>query len=194
MERVDARIKLDRPRCPYCHGELARGEDVAVCRDCDAKHHEACWPADGTCATCGGAVALRAAPPAAPRPRATRSSPRGSPKTLDDLEETGDAASEDDPPDERDDRPPDAALHRYLEVMGKLRKHQASMFRQWWFFLLPHAWIPLFWPVLFIAYLGERKQVRGLVEEARSLRRRFKIPAAREELEVLNDSAAWGGE
>jgi hypothetical protein len=44
----------DRPRCPYCHEDLAPEMEKAGCQSCLAWHHAACWhEAGGRCATCG---------------------------------------------------------------------------------------------------------------------------------------------
>jgi hypothetical protein len=52
-------------RCPFCHGDVrVEARDWVACRDCLARHHEACWRESGRCATCGREELLetRAAP------------------------------------------------------------------------------------------------------------------------------------
>lgn len=47
-------------RCAWCHAGFEEGaEPRAVCRECLALHHAACWDEAGACATCREPLALR---------------------------------------------------------------------------------------------------------------------------------------
>ncbi|MEZ0230568.1 MAG: RING finger protein [Planctomycetota bacterium] len=46
------------PRCPYCHDGVSRGEQIVVCRECHAFHHDACFREGAGCAACRRALAV----------------------------------------------------------------------------------------------------------------------------------------
>lgn len=54
------------PRCPYCHEGVSRGEQLVVCRECHAFHHDPCFREGEGCAACQRRSIL-AAPPWRPR-------------------------------------------------------------------------------------------------------------------------------
>jgi hypothetical protein len=51
--------------CAHCGGELRMGEDAALCSDCGAVHHRACWERQGGC---GSYECAHSGSYAAPRP------------------------------------------------------------------------------------------------------------------------------
>lgn len=61
---------LDALRCPWCHDAILGDDEVVVCRDCLAAHHEACWAEAACCATCGRSRGLTGESPRGPRPAA----------------------------------------------------------------------------------------------------------------------------
>lgn len=64
---VQARVQVERPRCPYCHDPVAPGGDEAHgCGGCLAWQHRACWEEHGACGACGRAAAAGAAAVGAP--------------------------------------------------------------------------------------------------------------------------------
>jgi len=56
-------IRVERPRCPYCHGDLDPGQAKHGCEACLAWHHRECWDEHGACSACGAREA-DAPPPA----------------------------------------------------------------------------------------------------------------------------------
>jgi hypothetical protein len=48
-------------RCPYCHTDLAQGEERVACERCGAWHHPACWEEAGSCSACQHDSAAQAA-------------------------------------------------------------------------------------------------------------------------------------
>lgn len=48
-------------RCPFCHDDVHAAES-AVCQDCLARHHPACWQESGSCASCSSENQLQSAP------------------------------------------------------------------------------------------------------------------------------------
>jgi hypothetical protein len=64
-------LALGVNRCPFCHTDVAIALDRWVaCRQCLARHHEACWSEGARCATCGHDHVLTVveSPGAQPRP------------------------------------------------------------------------------------------------------------------------------
>lgn len=59
MEREGARIKIDRPRCPFCHEAVGSEDAKRGCEECMAWHHAECWAEHGRCAACGFVAARR---------------------------------------------------------------------------------------------------------------------------------------
>jgi hypothetical protein len=159
-------------RCPFCHADVGLGDEPVVCAACLAKHHKACWFEDGgACATCGsrdGLGRLAQAPARAVEPRALR------PAAFADLGE----------------RRPSPELRA---VLDELRKYDGSMFRHWWFFLIPHVYIPIFWPFLLIHYLTETSAVRKLVEKAVLLERAEWPTLDHIDRETLESAADYAG-
>lgn len=62
MSEVRERLKVNRPRCPYCHDEIAPGGAIRACHGCLTWHHQDCWEIYGSCVTCGIVPALTADP------------------------------------------------------------------------------------------------------------------------------------
>jgi hypothetical protein len=65
-------VKVELPRCPYCHDDVLGGEPQHGCPGCRAWHHAACWSESAACcAACGRedvwTPAPRPAPPASAR-------------------------------------------------------------------------------------------------------------------------------
>lgn len=60
------RVRVAPVRCPYCHDDLERGSEPAVCPECHALHHDECLAEHGSCASCS-AVHPRYAVGAVPR-------------------------------------------------------------------------------------------------------------------------------
>lgn len=51
-------------RCPFCHDDVGLAQENAVCHDCLARHHSACWDEGGACANCGSTARMeRKGPP-----------------------------------------------------------------------------------------------------------------------------------
>lgn len=172
MERegVQDRIKVDRPRCPFCHDDVERGADVAVCRDCDAKHHEECWPVDGRCGACGGGTALRAAP-------APSSATAAEPSTLEVL------PVDDVPAAARD---LSAARWAFADTMDVLQRARRLAPYPWWMLL-----IPLCWPLVWARDRAHRARVRELVEHARYVARKHGLDITAEDEGVLREATLW---
>lgn len=64
-----SQVSVARPRCPYCHDEVAPSDGKAACDDCMAWHHSACWVEGGSaCSACGHRVQTGAAPRAQATP------------------------------------------------------------------------------------------------------------------------------
>jgi len=63
-------VRVPAARCPYCHEEVRRGEEPAVCAACHALHHVGCLAEHAACATCGATKSRQAPdeqrPPALP--------------------------------------------------------------------------------------------------------------------------------
>lgn len=68
MEKSRARIKVDKPRCPFCHEAVDAEEDKRACDACMAWHHAECWTEHGRCATCGLVAYLGLAEAPSPEP------------------------------------------------------------------------------------------------------------------------------
>jgi tetratricopeptide (TPR) repeat protein len=78
-------IRFARNRCPYCHDDIAtQADDWVACKDCLARHHEACWDESGRCGSCGSEARLaeEEAPPATATQAANPNSPLGLRLTL----------------------------------------------------------------------------------------------------------------
>ena len=52
-EGEKTQVRVNHPRCPYCHDDIRGGEDNRACHACLTWHHSECW-AEGGCVTCGG--------------------------------------------------------------------------------------------------------------------------------------------
>jgi hypothetical protein len=51
---IEGELRVERPRCPYCHGDVLAEEEKQGCTACMAWHHRECWRDAGErCATCG---------------------------------------------------------------------------------------------------------------------------------------------
>ena len=53
MEKTRPDLKVNRPRCPYCHDDIVAGDANRACYACLTWHHSECWNYSG-CVTCGG--------------------------------------------------------------------------------------------------------------------------------------------
>ncbi len=53
VERPVDDIRVSAARCPFCHEEVQRGVEPAVCVACHALHHTECMAEHGACAACG---------------------------------------------------------------------------------------------------------------------------------------------
>ncbi len=56
MARLESRheVKVERPRCPFCHDDVQAEDEKHGCATCMAWHHLECWRESGErCATCG---------------------------------------------------------------------------------------------------------------------------------------------
>lgn len=53
MEKTRPNLKVNHPRCPYCHDDIVPGGDNRACHGCLTWHHEECWGYGG-CVSCGG--------------------------------------------------------------------------------------------------------------------------------------------
>lgn len=60
-------VERSPSRCPYCHDELDKTQELVACAACGARHHAACHTAHGACVSCGASELLV---PARRRPRA----------------------------------------------------------------------------------------------------------------------------
>lgn len=57
MTRERSKIKVERPRCPYCHDDIVPGEKNRACYSCLAWHHTECWDSNGNkCVGCGDSL------------------------------------------------------------------------------------------------------------------------------------------
>ncbi len=72
LGRADERVRVPGARCPFCHEEVPRGEEPAVCVGCHALHHVACLLEHGGCAACGAAHPRSPSRAAPAEGRATR--------------------------------------------------------------------------------------------------------------------------
>lgn len=45
-------IKVNKPRCPYCHDDIQSDDEKAGCNQCMAWFHEECWQEHGGCTSC----------------------------------------------------------------------------------------------------------------------------------------------
>lgn len=167
-EAVEGRIRLERPRCPFCHDDVDRGEDVAVCRDCDAKHHADCWPVGGRCGACGGLTALRALDPA--------------PTTG-----AGDDARDEAAAHARTESELSVARWHFAETVAVLRRRRARRYAYPWWMLL----VPLCWPLAYLRHRDERARVRELVDHARRLARRHSLEVSAEDEALLREASVW---
>lgn len=52
-ERPADAIRIAAARCPFCHEEVQRGVEPAVCVACHALHHVECMAEHGACSACG---------------------------------------------------------------------------------------------------------------------------------------------
>lgn len=52
MTDTRLKLKVNRPRCPYCHDDIVPGDDNRACHGCLTWHHSECW-GHGGCVTCG---------------------------------------------------------------------------------------------------------------------------------------------
>lgn len=52
MEEKLKQISMNKPRCPYCHGDISGIEEKKGCEQCMAWHHKECWVEYGKCAAC----------------------------------------------------------------------------------------------------------------------------------------------
>ncbi|MCA8921163.1 MAG: hypothetical protein KDD82_05105 [Planctomycetes bacterium] len=78
MERERLPIKVELPRCPFCHEDVAADEPKRGCEACFAWHHAECWDEGrGRCSACGVAPDVSAPEPATAAPQApSRDRPR----------------------------------------------------------------------------------------------------------------------
>ena len=53
MPDTRVKLKINRPRCPYCHDDIKPGGDNQACHECLAWHHSECWTQHGACVGCG---------------------------------------------------------------------------------------------------------------------------------------------
>lgn len=53
MEKTRSKVKVNRPRCPYCHDDIEPGGENRACYGCLTWHHSECWNYGG-CVSCGG--------------------------------------------------------------------------------------------------------------------------------------------
>ncbi len=52
-ERPADAVRVSAARCPFCHEEVQRGVEPAVCVACHALHHVECMAEHGACSACG---------------------------------------------------------------------------------------------------------------------------------------------
>jgi hypothetical protein len=52
-ERPADAVRVSGARCPFCHEEVRRGVEPAVCVACHALHHLECMAEHGACSACG---------------------------------------------------------------------------------------------------------------------------------------------
>jgi hypothetical protein len=172
--RVDAR--RSRATCPFCRDVLAPEDEVVVCRDCDTRHHEACWDEGGVCSTCSSPTGLR------------RLAPGVAGSTADAPREERDAAGR--AAGRRQEV--QAARNRIDKLLAGLQKRRnGNPLRQWWVFLVPHVYIPLFWPFLLLGHLAAKWKTRTDVDEVVALARGHGIQLGKEQLTFLDEESAW---
>ncbi|MCA8920466.1 MAG: hypothetical protein KDD82_01585 [Planctomycetes bacterium] len=76
VERERIQIKVDLPRCPFCHDDVLADQPKRGCEACFAWHHAECWGEGGErCSACG--VAPEGATPVAPAAPEQRERRRG---------------------------------------------------------------------------------------------------------------------
>jgi len=46
-------LKVNKPRCPYCHDDIVGGAENYACHECLTWHHTGCWNEHGGCVSCG---------------------------------------------------------------------------------------------------------------------------------------------
>ncbi len=141
-------------RCPWCHDAVAHDDEVAVCRDCLAAHHEPCWAEAGRCATCARTRPLTLQAPRAAR----RPAPAGWVRVLAGIAATYVVTG-----------PLAGLLSAGLYLLGASRQD----------YELPYLWFFFSWFVLFmgLAGAGGLWTISRLVAAAQTLRARLRSPA-----------------
>jgi hypothetical protein len=76
-------IRVELPRCPFCHENVKAEEPKHGCADCMAWHHEGCWSESGAkCAACGRGTSGTVTPIATTEPVGAGDAPAVAAKTL----------------------------------------------------------------------------------------------------------------
>jgi hypothetical protein len=165
VDEVQGSVHAPSLRCPYCHDEVQRTDEAVVCRDCNARHHGACWT-DGSssCASCGSTTGLGAVV-------TTKREPI---RQID----------------------PAAYLefrNLVAEIRSTLAAHRFEF--KWWYLLIPHIYIPLFWPFFLFAWLQSQSKGKAsvtlLTEKARNVLRAHSLSPASSDLAVLEEAEVW---
>lgn len=56
-------IKINKPRCPYCHDDIRAEEEKSGCNQCMAWFHSECWSEHGGCTSCANPASTTAPTP-----------------------------------------------------------------------------------------------------------------------------------
>lgn len=69
MDRREAArpARIEQPRCPFCHEDIAPASEQLACNACRAWHHQDCWREGAGCSACrAGATGLEQPDPRPP--------------------------------------------------------------------------------------------------------------------------------
>ena len=163
--RVDQVQSVHALRCPYCHDEVQRSDAAVVCRDCNARHHEPCW-SDGS----------------------------GSCASCGSTTGLGAVVTTEKKPELEKDPAVDLQFRNLVADMRSTLAAHRFVFK-WWYLLIPHVYIPFFWPFfLFGWFMSQSKgkaAVSLLAEKARNVLRAYPLKPDPSDLAVLEEAEAW---
>lgn len=161
---------VSQPICPWCRDTLVRGVMPQVCAWCHALHHRECFAEYGRCAACEAGEPVEATP-APSRGRAT--SPTR-PRHF-----------------ERERRPPTHAVLRLSEMVTELDEHLETFRFKWWQLLLPHLYIPIFWPIFLLSWFNGRQKAQRLLERIAHHRSTWQMRLLPHEVPIVAEATAW---
>ncbi len=84
------------------------------------------------------------------------------------------------------------ALVTYKNLIADLKELlETSMFRQWWLFLFPHIYIPVFWPIFMINLTRQKRSAACLLEKIENVARAYAFTPTKREYLTLDEGEAW---